>query len=216
MARTQNTLIGRSSGSIGGVTLSTWKGINVAKAKAETVANPRTEGQINQRAKMAFLVALFQFISSVVKQGFKELAIGQSEFNAFTSANLKNGSVTAAGGVATFVPAELQISKGSMAQTPITGVGAVNATNDVEIIFSSELFNPSFSAGDKVIAAVYNAANEEWSYSIAEATRNAGTVTVNPQTALSTGNALKVYLGFYNSLTGKVSTSVYFAKAVTN
>lgn len=33
MARVQNTLIGRASGSVGGATFTTWKGINVLKSK---------------------------------------------------------------------------------------------------------------------------------------------------------------------------------------
>jgi hypothetical protein len=131
------------------------------------------------------------------------------------SANLKNGSVTAAAGVATFVPAEFQIAKGSMAQTPIDAVGAANGTDTVEITFSAALSNPSYALADKVLAAVYNQTQDNWGTAIATDTREDGSVTVTMPSDLVTNNALKVYLAFYNTATGKVSTSVYFAKSVT-
>jgi hypothetical protein len=215
MSLVSNPLIGRAKQSMGGATFTTWKGKQVLKNKATSVANPRSEGQINQRAKLSFLVALYAFLSAVVKQGFKEMAVGMSEFNGFTSANLKNGSVTATGGVATFVPAELEISKGSLAQTAISSVTAVDQDTTVIINFPSTLSNPGFSAGDKVLAAIYNSTDQSWGTSIGEENRSNGSIEVSMPRALNTGDALKVYLAFYNSNTGKVSTSVFEAKTVT-
>lgn len=49
MARTQNTLFGRTSGSIGGVTCQTWKGVNVVRSKPFEVRQNVTQAvQLNR------------------------------------------------------------------------------------------------------------------------------------------------------------------------
>ena len=73
MARVQNTLIGKSSGSVGGATFSTWKGINVLKSKAITVANPKTVGQLTQRNRMTLMVSIFRLIASTNKRRFQNI-----------------------------------------------------------------------------------------------------------------------------------------------
>ena len=215
MSLVSNPLIGRAKQSMGGATFTTWKGLQVLKNKATTVANPQTEGQINQRARLSMLVRMFSFVSAVVKQGFKEMAVGMSEFNGFTSANLKNSAVTASGGVATVSWADLLISKGSLPATPITSVTAENGDASALIVFPSALSNPQFSAADKVLAAIYNLTKDEWGTAIGTELRSNGDIEVTMPSSLVTGNALKVYLAFYNTSTGKVSTSEFLAKTTT-
>jgi hypothetical protein len=215
MSLVSNPLIGRAKQSMGGATFTTWKGLQVLKNKATTVANPQTEGQINQRARLAILVRMFSFVSAVVKQGFKEMAVGMSEFNGFTSANLKNSAITASGGVATVSYPDLLISKGSLPTTPITSVTAENGDSSALIVFPSALSNPQFSAADKVLAAIYNSTKDEWGTAIGTELRSNGDIEVTMPSNLVTGNALKVYLAFYNTSTGKVSTSEFLAKTVT-
>lgn len=215
MSLVSNPLIGRAKQSMGGATFTTWKGLQVLKNKATSVANPRSEGQINQRARLSVLVAMYAFISSVIKQGFKEMAVGMSEFNGFTSANLKNAAVSASGGTASVDYSELVISKGSLATTPIDTITAENGDYDVTIQFPSANTNPSFSAADKTLVAIYNVTQNVWGTAVGTETRNQGEVIVTMPTLLVTGNVLKVYLGFYNSITGKVSTSVYQNKVTT-
>jgi hypothetical protein len=215
MSLVSNPLIGRAKQSMGGATFTTWKGLQVLKNKATSVANPRSEGQINQRARLSILVAMYSFISSVIKQGFKEMAVGMSEFNGFTSANLKNTAVTASGGVAAVSYPDLLISKGSMASTPIDAVSAENGDTIVTVEFGPGNTNPNFSANDKTLVAIYNLTKDEWGTAIGTETRDQGGVEVAMPSALVTGNVLKVYLGFYNATTGKVSTSVFLNKVTT-
>jgi hypothetical protein len=215
MSLVSNPLIGRAKQSMGGATFTTWKGLQVLKNKATSVANPKSEGQINQRARLSALVAIFAFLSAVVKKGFKEMAVGMSEFNGFTSANLKNTAVSAAGGVASVSWGDLLISKGSMPSTPIEAVTAENGDSIVQLDFSTALSAPQFSANDKTLVAVYNYTKQEWGTAVGSETRDQGAVQVSMPSNLVTGNVLKVYLGFYNELTGKVSTSTFFAKTAT-
>ena len=87
MAITQNTLIGRSSGRIGNVVLSTWKGKNIAKQKPEIVANPRTANQQANRAKFVALMAIGRMFRPIIQIGFKEYANKMSWLNRFMSTN---------------------------------------------------------------------------------------------------------------------------------
>jgi hypothetical protein len=215
MSLVSNPLIGRAKQSMGGATFTTWKGLQVLKNKATSVANPRSEGQINQRARLSILVAMYSFISSVIKQGFKEMAVGMSEFNGFTSANLKNAAVSASGGTASVDYSELLISKGSLATTPIDTISAEDGDFDVVILYPTAISNPNFSAVDKTLVAIYNVTQGVWGTAIGTETRNNGEVIITMPSLLVTGNVLKVYLGFYNTTTGKVSTSVYQNKVVT-
>lgn len=53
MARTQNTLFGRTSGSIGGVTCQTWKGLNVVRSKPFEVRQNVTPAVVLNRSKFS-------------------------------------------------------------------------------------------------------------------------------------------------------------------
>lgn len=73
MAITQNTLIGRTSGRVGNAVFSTWKGRNVLKQKAETVANPRTILQQMNRLRFTTLLNIGKSLQPIITYGFLEL-----------------------------------------------------------------------------------------------------------------------------------------------
>jgi hypothetical protein len=64
MAIPSNTLIGKTKGSVGNVTFTTWKGRNVIKEKSNSPANPRTPAQVAQRAKFSKITAYAGFLDS--------------------------------------------------------------------------------------------------------------------------------------------------------
>ena len=82
--------LGKFRQSIGGVTFSNFKGINVAKAKPTSVSNPKTAAQLKQRAAMAFMVAMSRPINTSLRLFWSKLAIKMSQYNAFVKENLKN------------------------------------------------------------------------------------------------------------------------------
>ncbi len=83
-----NPLIGHSRKSMGNVTFTTWKGIDVLKNKAISVANPNTGKQIQQRSAFTQIVKLFRSAPDSIRAGFKKQAVKQSEFNAFMGSNM--------------------------------------------------------------------------------------------------------------------------------
>lgn len=214
MAVVQNALIGRTRGSIGGVTFSSWKGLNVAKGKAENVQQPNTEAQLLQRSKMAIIVALFRSIAAIVNTGFKGLAINMSPFNAFTSYNIKNAVAALTATMAELVYASIVIAKGTLTATPITDLSGVAAQLDVVFDFSAIAAAPDQSLLDGALAVVINETNGDISFIGGQADRGAGAETVTMNEALTAGDVVHGYLFFTNEAETVVSDSRYFTYTV--
>lgn len=208
MARVQNTLIGKSSGSVGGATFSTWKGLNVLKSKPETVANPQSDNQLMRRSAMTQLVAIFRRIPAAVDAGFKKLAIHMSAFNAWTSYNLRNAFDYSAPPTADLNFSSILVSKGTITSTPISTNTATNASPTVTITYPTTIADPGQSTTDKVIAACYNQTQDTWGSATGTATRADGTVSITMPANMVTADQYYVYLAFYNELSGESSDSV--------
>ena len=214
MAVTQNTLIGRTRGSIGGVTFSKWKGLNVAKGKAENVQQPNTDAQLLQRSKMAIVVALYRSISAIVNTGFKSLAINMSEFNAFTSFNIKNAVAALSATTAELVYANILIAKGPLSPTAITALAGATAQNEVTISFNPALTAPDQSLTDDTLTVVINETNGDISFLGGADTRADGSTIVTMSEDLTSGDVVHGYLFFLNESEFEVSDSRYFTYTV--
>lgn len=202
-----NPLIGKSRQSMGNATFSTWKGINVLKEKPQSVANPQSDGQIQQRSAFSQMVAAFREMPSAVRAGFKKLAVKKSEFNAFVSYNLKNAFDLSVPSVATIVAADVLVSKGTIAQSVLTSAVADRSSNTITTVFPDIADQPGQSVTDVPIIAAYNATQGLWTGGIATAERQDGTANIPLPAAWNTGDTVTIYLGFYNPLTGESSDS---------
>lgn len=191
MAIVQNPIIGRSKGSFGNAVFSKWKGKNTLRSKALEVANPQTDLQMKQRAKFAILVALFRQMAAVLKTGFREMAVGMSEFNAFQSANLKNNFLGWSGSqwVADF--GALVVSKGSLDATSIAANTVTNASAAVTVTFNSTPAGNQ-SAADTIYCVVMQENGDK--YAVLSGARSAGTLTGSLSEAASTGDTFYFYL----------------------
>lgn len=92
MAQVQNTLLGRAKGRVGNAVFSTWKGRNILKQKAESVANPRSAQQQANRARFTALLALGRNLRPLCQIGFKEYASTVTWLNRFMSTNTQSGA----------------------------------------------------------------------------------------------------------------------------
>lgn len=209
MARVANPLIGKTSGSIGGVTFSSWKGVNVAKSKPTVVANPKTDPQKAQRSAFTQIINIYRLLVGVVDLGFKQLAVKQSAYNAFCSVNLKDAFDTSVPPTATFKPEDLMISKGTIAKTAITSITASEMAGDVDFNFPTSATGPGQSATDKPLMAVYNETQEEWAAAVGMATRATGTDSISVPVTWVETDSLHCYLGFVNAEGSAAGDSVY-------
>lgn len=209
-----NPLIGKSKQSMGNATFSTWKGINVLKEKPQSVANPQTDTQTQQRSAFSQMVLAFRNMPAVVRAGFKKLAVKMSEFNAFTSYNLKNAFDFSVPPTATLVPADVLISKGTISSTAISTSVSDRSSNTIVVTFPTTATQPGQSATDLAIVAAYNVTQSDFYGEVTAAARSTGTGSITLPAAWNTGDTLQVYVGFYNSLSGESSDSTNIADTI--
>src|SRR5690606_24034661 len=90
MGRIKRGILGGFSGKVANVVGSSWRGISYIKALPQSVANPRTPKQLNQRAKF---LAVSQFLrpnAAMVAIGFRGFATGMTGRNAAFSYLIQN------------------------------------------------------------------------------------------------------------------------------
>lgn len=84
-----NMLLGHARGKVGSVVFSRLNGKQITRALAESVKNPRTDGQNAQRAIFATVTTFAASVRDVVDHSFQSLKEGQESVNRFISINTK-------------------------------------------------------------------------------------------------------------------------------
>lgn len=209
-----NPLIGKSRKSMGNATFSSWKGINVLKDKATSVANPRSGSQLMHRSAFSKTVELFRQAPAAIRAGYKKLAVKKSEFNAFASDALKNAFDYSAPPDAPIDATLLLISKGTIASTPILTEVADRSANTITATFAVTADQPGQSIDDIAILAAYNTVTQTFTGAVAAGTRGTGTANIDLPGAWNTGDTLVMFLGFYNPLSGESSDSQNLTAAI--
>ncbi len=210
MSVVQNTLIGRARQKIGGSVFSSWKGINVLKSKPLTVANPRTDAQQVQRNALKILTAFYRQVSGTIQIGFKQQAIQKSEFNAFTSYNLKNAINKAGAPVAAIIPQDLLVSQGTIAATALLSGSSTTSTQTVAVTWPTAADLPGQSSNDKAFLVAYNSTLGTVFSGASIGLRSDGSGDlVLPTGSFVVGNTVVLYF-FFQSATGvKTSDSLH-------
>ncbi len=85
MGTIRQGILGGFSGKVGTVVGGSWKGISFMRAQAKSIKNPRTEKQMNQRAKFSISMVFLKPMTDILRTGFKLYANNQSAFNAAKS-----------------------------------------------------------------------------------------------------------------------------------
>lgn len=128
-----NIILGYLRGSIGDITFFRAKGQQMSRARNRAPANPRTVGQMDQRAKMACAVKFFSQVgANFFKYAFEGKKEQESYFNAFVKNNIYTGGYIGkqASGVYDF-PAlgNWQISSGSLPEITAPFPQSVNGVS---------------------------------------------------------------------------------------
>lgn len=90
MGKINQGILGGFSGKVGNVVGGSWKGIDYMRVKPASVANPRTEDQLDQRSRFVTVLNFLKPMKEFVKVGFKRYAIKMTAFNSAMSYNLHN------------------------------------------------------------------------------------------------------------------------------
>lgn len=112
---------------IGGMVLYSRKGETIARELAAQVSNPRTEAQMEQRVKLANLVAFYRANKAWMRGAFENKKERESDYNAFVSENMASTLVATSksevnSGAAVVAP--YKISSGSLPiiETTLNGI----------------------------------------------------------------------------------------------
>jgi len=191
MAIVQNTLIGRTRQSVGGTTFSKWKGSNVLRSKASSVKNPKTDGQVSNRAQMTGIVAYARAILFFIQLGLNEVSKNMSQYNSFVKFN--KGLIDFSTGVITAGrETEIVATKGSL--EPLKNfVCSAAMTTGLQIEWDTIGYNPLTSMTDTILCYVYNKNTQELTGYITAATRANGTINITK--TFNSGDELVVFGG---------------------
>lgn len=206
MAVPQNTLIGKTKQSVGNATFTTWKGINVLKSKPVSVANPRTQGQVNQRQKMSNFVAFYRKNAAIFNAGFRQQAVKQSAYNAAASTNMTNFSIGDDPAVIFDNIELLETGKGSLYPAPITVATATAAGNSATVNWDDTPFADQLNS-DKAYVLILGDDGVTLGQGLASSSRADGNIIVNNLDQIQLGDTIYAYLFFVQTSTGKVSNS---------
>jgi len=198
-------ILGGFQGAVGSVVGSSWKGINVMKAKPVSVANPRTAGQIAQRTLMTNCVAFAQAIlASAIKPLWDRFASKMSGYNDWVSANIAQFiNPTPA------LPEQLVFSRGKMDATFIDSVVADNSLGTIVVNWTNDAGSGLKLATDEAYAMAFNQQNGDIYPVVSNRTRNQGSATITANADMQVGNTVHVYLAFRRADGTVVSNNSY-------
>lgn len=205
MGTIKQGILGGFSGKVGTVIGASWKGISYMRSQAQSIKNPRTDGQLSQRSKFALALSFLKPMTDIVRTGFKLYTNKQTAFNAAMSYTLENAIS------GDYPDYELNfdsalISRGSL--TSATNGAATSANGSVTVTWYDNTGVGTAKATDKALVAVLNAdKGEAVTVSAGEAR---STVTQNVSVPADwVGEEVQVYLGFVSEDSKEVANSVY-------
>ncbi len=213
MGKISQGILGGLSGKVGNIIGGSWKGIDYIRIKPSSVANPRTEGQVNQRNKFTIALEYLQPNKAFLKIGYKSFATKKTEFNSAMSYVLNN----AIGGTApnfTIDYANALLSRGSLS-------GVLNATTDlatagqVSFAWDDNSTEGNANATDKAMVLVYNPSKKESMYILDGAVRTASSQVVTiPDTYA--GDTVELFMAFVSEDGTQVSNSLYLGSGTAS
>jgi hypothetical protein len=149
MSIAENPLTGPMRKSMGNFTMYSYHGMNIVRSKPFHPKDPKSEKQLNMRARMSGIGKMYQTFSSIISLGFPEREEYQSAQNIFVSANFKTAFVMADKLPVISYPLML-IAKGSL--PPVTITEATTDAGGITINYDALALLPDVTATDEIIA----------------------------------------------------------------
>ena len=173
---------------------------------AATVSNPRTEAQMNQRAKFSTVLKFLQPLTQFLRIGFKNYAVGMTAFNAAMSINIQNALT------GTYPAYDIDYSKALVSRGTLPGAlnpATVSATaGTVRFTWGNNSWETDASSDDQAVLVVYNPAKQAAVTQIGTITRAVGSQTITLPNSF-TGDQVHCYIAFQNPSQSVISNSQY-------
>jgi hypothetical protein len=206
MGKIAQGILGGLSGKVGNIVGGSWKGIDYIRIKPSSVANPRTEGQVNQRNKFTITLEYLQATKDFIKIGYKSFATKKTEFNAAMSYVLNNS----VGGIAPNFTIDYSLAL--LSRGPLSGV--LNGTTDlatagqVSFDWDDNSAEGNANVTDKAMVLVYNPSKKESISILDGADRTVGSQVVTIPNTYA-GDTVELFMAFVSADGTQVSNSVY-------
>ena len=205
MGTIKQGILGGFSGKVGTVIGSSWKGISYMRGRAQSVRNPRTEGQMEQRSKFSLTLDFLKPITAYVRTGYKTYANKQTAFNAAMSYIVKNAVSGAFPNYALDYSLAL-VSRGNLTQ-PLNANATMSA-GKTTISWTDNSGQGDAQATDVAMPLAFNTDKGEAVFSTSAATRadQSAELTFPADWA---GDTVEIYLGFISADGINVANSFY-------
>ncbi|WP_288955762.1 DUF6266 family protein [uncultured Polaribacter sp.] len=206
MGKISQGILGGLSGKVGNVIGGNWKGIDYLRIKPSSVANPRTEGQVNQRNKFTITLEYLQANKDFIKIGYKAFATKKTEFNAAMSYVLNNAVAGSAPNFTIDYSLAL-LSRGNLSD-PLNPTVDYSNAGTVSFNWTDNSTDGNANATDKSMVLVYNPQKRESIYILDGADRTVGVQDITIPNSYS-GDTVHFYISFVSEDGKTVSNSVY-------
>ena len=206
MGKISQGILGGLSGKVGNVIGGNWKGIDYLRIKPSSVANPKTEGQVNQRNKFTISLEYLQANKDFIKLGYKAFATKKTEFNAAMSYVLNNGISGSAPNFSVDYSLAL-LSRGSLS-IPMNVSVDLSTANQVTFNWDDNSTDGNANTSDKAMVLAYNPSKKESIYILDGAQRSTTSQTLALPISY-TGDTIQLFMAFITEDGKTVSNSVY-------
>lgn len=213
MGKIARGILGGFSGKVGTVVGGRWKNIDYIRAKPISVANPRTEGQVNQRNRFTITLEYLQPNLSFIQKGFKSYAVGKTEFNAAMSYVLNNAIVGTAPNFTVDYSLAL-LSRGNLTSV-LNGTTDLATPGQVAFGWTDNSTGGNANVTDKAMLLVYNPSKKESISILAGNDRSTGSQVVVIPDAYA-GDTVELFMAFIAAEGSKVSNSVYLGSGTAS
>lgn len=175
------------------------------RGRAQSVKNPRTEGQVEQRSKFALTLDFLKPITAYVRTGYKTYAAKQTAFNAAMSYIVKN-AVSGAFPNYALDFSRVLVSRGNLTQpsTPNISMSAGRAT----ITWNDNSGQGDAQPTDVAMPLAFNTDKGEAVFSTAAATRADQSAELNFPADWN-GDTIELYSGFASADGINVANALY-------
>lgn len=143
-----NMLLGYARGKVGSLVFARRLGQQITRAYNKTPKDASTRSQVQQRVRMANVIAMYRAVKRIADHSFEGVKPGQTSYNLFVKTNLTNNSVVLTKEAASFgacVVAPYLVSRGTLPSIIVQGTGADAVTN---IAVGSLVINEQTTIGD--------------------------------------------------------------------
>ena len=206
MGKISQGILGGLSGKVGNVIGGSWKGIDYIRIKPSSVANPRTEGQVNQRNKFSATIEFLQPNKAFLNVGFKAFAVKKTPFNAAMSYVLGN-AITGIAPNFTVDYSLALLSRGSLSD-PFNASVDLTVANQVTFDWDDNSADGNANTNDKSMVLAYNPLKKESIFLLDGAIRTV-TTQILALPISYTGDTIELFMAFVSADGKIVSNSVY-------